>query len=184
MLHKLWFACMKTKIRYHTSHLWIVYIYSRALASAFMNCGTTYHIFLRTRRLSFKTLILKFHTIAFSISFYSLVWTQKSDITQAIYEHFDLFKRFCLCLPQLWHNFVILFITCPLSLEIFNFKIVMVACSISFDSLVGIQKSDMTRATYEHFDLFTRSCKCLHELWHNLWYFLHNSPSEFQKLNF
>ena len=93
-------------------------------------------IFFISRHLSFKILIFKFHMIACSISFDSHVWTQKSDIRGATYEHCNSLMRAWKCLPQLWHKFGIFFITRPLSFKILIFKFHMIACSISFDSHV------------------------------------------------
>ena len=142
-------------------------------------------IFYITHPLSFKMLILIFHMIACSRSFESHVWTQISDIPRPTYAHFDLLTCCCKCLPQLWHKFGFFFITHPLSFKIFFLKFHMIACSISFKSHVWRQISDITQATYEHFDLLMRSCcKCLRQLWHKLWYFLHNSPFQFENLSF
>ena len=118
--------------------------------------------------------------IACSIGFDSHVWTQKSDITRATYEHFNSYMRACKCLPQLWHNFGIFFITQTLVFKISFFQFNMIACSISFDSHVWTQKSDITRATYEHFELLMRSTKCLHELWHNFGIFFITQPLGFK----
>ena len=107
-------------------------------------------IFFITYPQSFKTFNFKIHLIAFSVSLNSHVWTQKSYFTQDTYEHYDLLRQSCVCLPQLWHNFGIFFITCPLSFQILFFKFHMIARSISFNLHVWTQKSDITRATYEH----------------------------------
>ena len=123
--------------------------------------STYKHFDLLMRPLSFKILIFQFHMIDCSVSFDSHVWTQKSDITTATYEHFDLLTRSCVCLPQLWENFDIFFITRPLRFKILIFQFHMMDWSISFDSQVWTQKSDITRATYKHFDLLSRSCVCL-----------------------
>ena len=110
-------------------------------------------IFFISQPLAFKISFFQFHMIAFSIGYDSHVWTQKSDITRATYEHFNSLMRACKCLPQLWHNFGIFLITRPLSFKILIFKYHMIACSKSFDSHVWTRKSDITQATYEHFDL-------------------------------
>ena len=122
--------------------------------------------------------------IASSICFDSHVWTQMSDITRATYEYFDLLARCCVCLPVLWHNFDIFFITLPLSFGILIFQLHIIACFISFDTHVWTQKCDITRATYEHFDSLTRSCVCVHQLWENFGIFFITRPLSFQILTF
>ena len=71
--------------------------------------------------LSFKIFIFEFHMIAWCVSFDLHVWTQNSYITRPTYEHFDLCARSCKCLPQMWHNFGIFFISLPLNFKIFIF---------------------------------------------------------------
>ena len=122
--------------------------------------------------------------IACSISFDSHVWTQKSDITRATYEHFNSLMRACKCLPELWHNFGIFFITPALSLKILFFKFHMIACSTSFDSHVWTQNSDITRATYEHLNSLMCACKCLPQLWHNFRIFFITRALSFKILFF
>ena len=128
--------------------------------------------FFITRPLSFKILIFQFRMIDCSVCFDSHVWTQKSDIRRATYEHFDLLTRSCVCLRQLWDNCCIFFITHPLSFNILIFHFHMMDWSVSFDSLVWTQTSDITRATYEHIYLLTRFCVCLPQLWHNFGFFV------------
>ena len=94
-------------------------------------------------------------------------------------EYFKLFIRSTKCLHELWHNFGIFFITLTLSFKILIFKLHMIASIRMFK-----QKSDITRATYEHFSLLIRSCKCLHELWHNFGIFFIIRPLSFKILNF
>ena len=141
-------------------------------------------IFFIYRPLSVKILTFKFHIIASSISLDSQVWTQQSDITQATYEHFDLLIHSCLFLHELPHNFGIFFITCPLSFKILTFKFHMITCTISFDSHVWAQKSDIIRATNDHFVLLMRSCVCLHELSHNFGILFITHPLNFKILTF
>ena len=115
-----------------------------------------------------------------SVSFDLLFWTQKSDITRATYEHFYLLTRFCVCLPELSHNFGFFFITRSLNFKIFIFTSQMIACPTSFGSHVWTQKSDITRATYKHFDLLTRFCVCLPQLWYNFGIFFITRPLSFK----
>ena len=118
-----------------------------------------------TLPMSFKILTFKFHMIACAISFDS-----------PTYEHFYLRMRYCVCLHELWHNFGIVFIPHPLSIKILTFKFHMIARSIRFDSHVWTQKSDITRANYEHFYLVMRWYVCLHELSHNFGILFINIP--------
>ena len=132
-----------------------------------------------TTPLSIKILTFKFHMIACTVSFDSHVWTQKYDMIQASYEHFHLLMRSCVCLHELLHIFGVFLITRPLSVKILTFKFHTIACSISFDSHVWAQKSDITRATW-----FTHALFCVTSwIVAHFCYFPCNSPCECQNLN-
>ena len=124
-----------------------------------------FFFFFLSLTLSFK--IIFFGVIASSVSFDSHVRTQKTDITRASYELFDLLRFSCVCSPQLWRNLAFSFISLYLSFKVMIFLFHIKASSVSFDSHVSAQKSDITRATYELFDLLRFSYVCLPQLWHN-----------------
>ena len=141
-----------------------------------------FDIFFISLPMSFEILIFLFHMIACFINFDSNVWTQKCDITRATYEHFDFLTRSCVCLPQLWHNFGIVFITRPLSFQISICQLHIIASSISFDSHDWTQNFDITQTTYEHFYLLMPSCVCLPQLWQKFSIFFITRPLSFQIL--
>ena len=65
-----------------------------------------------------------------------------------------------MCFPYLTYKFACL------NFKILTFKFHMMACSISFDSHLWTQKSNIILASYEVFHLLTRSCVCIPHLWH------------------
>mgnify|MGYP007007537767 CR=1 FL=1 len=139
-------------------------------------------IFFIALPLSFPFLIFKFHMLACSLRFDLRVWTHKSNLTRATYEHFDLLMRFCVCFPQLWHNCGIFFKALPLSFQILFFQFNIRAFSPSFNSHFSTQKSNFTWPSYKHFYLLMRSCVCLPQLWHNFGIFFISLPLSFKIL--
>ena len=106
---------------------------------------------------TFKIIFLIFNIVDFSIRFDSHVCTQKSNIIRASYEVFHLLTiscvyssflaDFCFLLHASHHDFKITF-----------FKFYSIDCSISFDSHVCTQISDIIRSIDEVFHLLTFLC--------------------------
>ena len=65
-----------------------------------------------------------------------------------------------MCVPYLTYKFA-----CS-TFETMFFRFYIIDCSVSFDSHIWTQKSDIIRASYEVFHLLTRSCVCIPHLWH------------------
>ena len=122
------------------------------------------HMFEHKNPISYEPtmMILKEKEISFDLH----VCTQKSDITRASYGLLDLLTRSCVWLLYFWHKFSFSFMSLALSFKIPIFWFHIRACSISFDSHIWAQKSDITRTNYQLLDLLTRPCVCLPDLHH------------------